>query len=153
MLWEHLKCDEFKDAVAESKGVCAIPIGSIEAHGIHLPLGCDTIKARAFTVRAAEQAPVCVFPAMYFGEMSGAGEFPGTVIFPIKLIWDILEHSCREIARNGFKKIIVSRTMVKQAMISARGSCQLPLFCAFTVRFETIIMLKRTLHSPKDSLC
>lgn len=120
MLWEHLRCDEFKDAVAECKGVCAIPIGSIEAHGIHLPLGCDTIKARAFTVRAAEQAPVCVFPAMYFGEMSGAGEFPGTVIFPIKLIWDILEHSCREIARNGFKKIIlVSSHGGNHAMLDA----------------------------------
>ena len=44
---------------------------------------------------------------MYFGEKSGAGEFPGTIIFPTTLIWEVLELSCREIARNGFKKIVI----------------------------------------------
>ena len=44
MLWENLRCDEFKAAVEKSNGVCAIPIGCVEAHGIHLPLGCDTLN-------------------------------------------------------------------------------------------------------------
>jgi len=107
MLWENLRSEEFKAAVEECKGVCAIPIGCVEAHSVHLPLGCDTIKAREFAVRAAEKEPVCVFPAMYFGEKNGAGEYPGTIIFPTTLIWDILEASCKEIARNGFKKIVI----------------------------------------------
>lgn len=107
MLWENLRSEEFNDAVRECNGVCAIPIGCVEAHSVHLPLGCDTIKAREFSVRASEKEPVCVFPAMYFGEKSGAGEFPGTIIFPTTLIWDILEHSCYEIARNGFRKIVI----------------------------------------------
>ena len=54
MLWENLRSDEFKEAVEKSNGVCIIPIGCVEAHGIHLPLGCDTLKAREFCVRAAE---------------------------------------------------------------------------------------------------
>lgn len=107
MLWENLRSEEFNAAVKKCNGVCAIPIGCVEAHGIHLPLACDTIKAKEFSVRAAEKAPVCIFPAMYFGEKSGAGEFPGTIIFPNQLIWQILEQSCYEIARNGFKKIVI----------------------------------------------
>ena len=107
MLWENLRSEEFKAAVEECNGVCAIPIGCVEAHSVHLPLGCDTIKAKEFCVRASELEPVCVFPSMYFGEKSGAGEFAGTIIFPTTLIWDILEHSCYEIARNGFKKIVI----------------------------------------------
>ena len=107
MLWENLRSEEFKEAVEKCNGVCVIPIGCVEAHSVHLPLGCDTIKAKEFALRASEIAPVCVFPSMYFGEKSGAGEYPGTIIFPAQLIWDILEHSCYEIARNGFKKIII----------------------------------------------
>ena len=107
MLWENLRSGEFKEAVEKCNGVCVIPIGCVEAHGIHMPLGCDTIKAKEFALRASEIEPVCIFPAMYFGEKSGAGEYPGTIIFPDTLIWEILEHSCYEIARNGFKKIII----------------------------------------------
>ena len=107
MEWIKLRCDEFPAAVEKCNGVCVIPIGCVEAHGIHLPLGCDTIKAKDFCVRAAEKEPVCIFPEMYFGEKSGADEFPGTIIFPTDFIWQILEHSCDEIARNGFKKIVI----------------------------------------------
>lgn len=107
MLWENLRCDEFKAAVEKSNGVCAIPIGCVEAHGIHLPLGCDTLKAREFCIRAAEQEPVVVFPSFYFGEKSGAGEFPGTIVLPTPLIVELLEACCKEIYRNGFKKIVL----------------------------------------------
>jgi len=107
MLWIHIKSDEFPAAVEKCNRVCVIPIGCVEAHGTHMPLGCDTIASAAFAQRAAELEPVCVFPEMYFGEKSGAGEFPGTIIFPIPLIWEILEHCCNEIARNGFKKIVL----------------------------------------------
>ena len=107
MRWIDIRSDDFPKAVEACNGVCVIPIGCVEAHGKHLPLGCDTIASAEYARRAAEIAPVCVFPEMYFGEKSGAGEFPGAIIFPIPLIWDILEYSCREIARNGFKKIVL----------------------------------------------
>jgi len=107
MLWEDLKEHEFDDAIKKSKGVCAIPMGCVEAHGQHMPLGCDVYQAREYTRRAAEKEPVCVFPSMHFGEKSGAGEFKGTIIFPQRLILDILLQSCKEIARNGFKKILL----------------------------------------------
>ena len=68
MLWENLRYEEFKAAVEECNGVCAIPIGCVEAHSVHLPLGCDTIKAKEFCVRASELEPVCVVPSKYLGE-------------------------------------------------------------------------------------
>lgn len=107
MLWEELLVDEFEDAVEKAKGVCAIPIGCVEAHGVHLPLGCDVMHAFLNTKLAAEREPVVVFPPLYFGEKSGAGEFKGTIIFPETFIHEILQHCCDEIYRNGFKKIII----------------------------------------------
>lgn len=107
MLWENLREEEFISALEMSKGVCAVPMGCIEAHGQHLPLGTDVMHSRELTRRAAEKEPVCVFPPIYFGEKAGAGEFHGTVIFPESFIMELLSHVCDEIERNGFKKIVI----------------------------------------------
>ena len=107
MLWEELRQDEFLAAVEESRGVCVLPIGCVEAHGIHLPLACDVMHVFGASKEAAEREPVVVFPPLYFGEKSGAGEYPGTIIFPELLIHQILEQCCKEIYRNGFKKILI----------------------------------------------
>ena len=84
MVWEYLRSEEFKAAVERAQGVCAVPIGCLEKHGPHAPLGTDTIQAEQIARLAAEKEPVVVFPTMYFGEKCGAGEFPGTVIFSLE---------------------------------------------------------------------
>ena len=106
MLWENLREEEFEEAIERSKGVCVLPIGCLEKHGPHSPLGTDTIHAAEITRLAAEKEPLVVFPTMYFGEKSGAGEFPGTVIFSVETRWHIFRETCNEIYRNGFKKIM-----------------------------------------------
>ncbi len=107
MLWENLREEEFEDAVKASNGVCILPIGCIEKHGQHLPLGTDMFICNDISRMAAEKEPAVVFPGMYFGEKSGAGEFKGTIIFSAELRLQILKESCKEIARNGFKKILI----------------------------------------------
>ena len=107
MIWEYLREEEFDAAVEASKGVCVVPVGCIEKHGQHLPLGTDVLHSTAIVRQAAEKEPVCVFPTMYFGEKTGAGEFKGTVIFSPELRLQILKETCREIHRNGFKKILL----------------------------------------------
>lgn len=106
MIWEYLSERDFRDAVKTAGGVCVVPIGCLEKHGPHAPLGTDTMIARQTCIRAAEKEPVVIFPTMYFGEKSGAGEFAGTVIFSIETRWHIFRETCREIFRNGFKKIL-----------------------------------------------
>ena len=106
MLWENLRCEEFEEAVKRSKGVCVVPIGCLEKHGPHSPLGTDTIIAGGMCEAAAKLEPVVVFPTMFFGDKTGAGEFPGTVIFSLETRWHIFRETCNEIHRNGFKKIL-----------------------------------------------
>ena len=107
MLWEDLREEEFRGAVKEANGVCVLPIGCVEKHGQHLPLGTDALWVGGLAKRAAEKEPAVVFPTMYFGEKTGAGEFDGTIIFSAKLRFDILTETCDEIGRNGFKKILI----------------------------------------------
>lgn len=106
MLWENIISKDFPAAVEASKGLCVVPIGCLEKHGPHSPLGTDTIIASETAIRAAQIEPVVVFPTMYFGDKCGAGEFPGTVIFSLETRWHIFRETCNEIYRNGFKKIL-----------------------------------------------
>ncbi len=107
MNWEYLREEEFKEAVEVSKGLCVVPVGCMEKHGQHLPIGTDSILATEIVRRAAEREPVMVFPTMHFGEKTGAGEFAGTVIFSGELRLKMLEEICEEIHRNGFRKILL----------------------------------------------
>lgn len=45
-----------------------IPIGTIEWHGPHNPLGADTLQAEALAIRCAEKGGGLVFPPLYYGE-------------------------------------------------------------------------------------
>lgn len=120
MRWEYLREEEFNTAIEKSKGVCVLPIGCLEKHGQHLPVGTDSILATEIVRRASEREEVCVFPTLHFGEKTGAGEFKGTVMLSIELRQQLLKEICGEIARNGFRKILIFNGHGgNQAMISS----------------------------------
>jgi creatinine amidohydrolase len=48
--------------------VAYLPIGTIEWHGEHNPVGLDTLKIHALLIRCAEAAGGLVFPPLYYGE-------------------------------------------------------------------------------------
>ncbi len=105
--WEELTSPDFVRAVAKSGGTCVIPLGIIEKHGPHLPLGTDLLDAREVSVRAALKEYAIVFPPYYFGQIFEARHQPGTVAYSQKLMWEMLQETCDELSRNGVKKIIL----------------------------------------------
>lgn len=42
MLWQNLREEEFEGAIERSGGLCVLPIGCLEKHGQHLPVGTDS---------------------------------------------------------------------------------------------------------------
>ncbi len=107
MLWEELTAAEFKEAVAKTAETCMIPMGIMEKHGDHLPLGTDLINIRALAVAASSLEDVVIFPPFYFGQICEAQHVPGTLSFDAQFLLNTLRTVCHEIARNGFKKIIL----------------------------------------------
>ena len=104
---EELTSPQFVKAVELSKGVCVIPMGIIEKHATHLPLGTDLFEARAAVEAAATKEYAVVFPPYYFGQIFEARHQPGTVAYSNHLMWQMLEETCTELSRNGLKKIIL----------------------------------------------
>jgi creatinine amidohydrolase len=64
--YEELHPSEF-DAAFRKMPVCYVPIGSIEWHGEHMPLGVDVMRARMILERASERFGGIVYPPIYTG--------------------------------------------------------------------------------------
>jgi len=55
-------------AARQACPVAYLPVGNIEWHGEHLPVGYDALKADMLAVKCAEQSGGLVFPPLYWGE-------------------------------------------------------------------------------------
>ena len=104
---EELTSPRFAKAVELAGGVCVIPLGIIEKHGPHLPLGSDLFEAREISFQAAAKEYAIVFPPYFTGQIFEARHQPGTISYSNELMWKMLEETCNELSRNGLKKIIL----------------------------------------------
>jgi creatinine amidohydrolase len=104
---EDLTSPQFVKALEKAGGVCVIPLGIIEKHGPHLPLGTDLYEAREIAFTAAKNEYAVVFPPYFTGQILEARHQPGAVAYSTDLMWKMLEETCLELSRNGLKKIIL----------------------------------------------
>ncbi|MFH0963805.1 MAG: creatininase family protein [Planctomycetota bacterium] len=107
MNWIEMTPAGLRRAARTCKGVCVVPTGCLECHGDHMPLGTDCFQVDAMVERAARIEPVVKFPIYFQTQISEARHIPGTFSLPSRLLWDLLESTLDEIARNGFRKIVI----------------------------------------------
>ncbi len=107
MQWEKLTGPAFAEGVAQAESVCIIPVGVLEYHGPHLPLGTDSFYCHAVACAAAEIEPSIVYPMYHYGVNVETKHFPGGIVLRDELLMALLENICDEISRNGLKKIIL----------------------------------------------
>jgi creatinine amidohydrolase len=105
--YEELTAPDFIQAVAKSEGTCVIPLGIIEKHGPHLPLGTDLLDCREVALRAARQEYTIIYPPYYVGQIFEAKHQPGTIAYSSRMMLDLLQETCDELGRNGITKIIL----------------------------------------------
>ncbi len=103
--WQDLTMPEFEAAREESRTVI-IPVGSVEEHGPHLPLGTDTLHAIEVAHRAAGLRPVLVAPPVYYGICRSTREHPGTVSISGDTLRALLRDLGREFYRQGLRRLI-----------------------------------------------
>ena len=107
MLWEEMTSGDFAQSVQKSEGVCLLPIGVLEKHGDHLPLGTDMVIASETVKAAAKKSFATIFPYYFFGQIAEARHVKGTIAPSHRLIMDAILEMCDEIHRNGFTKILI----------------------------------------------
>lgn len=105
--WDEITASDWPKAQECAAYTCILPIGILEKHGPHVPIGSDLIQVREWATRAAKQEYAVVFPEYFYGQIYEARHQPGTFALPSRVVWDMLDATVEEIARNGFKKILI----------------------------------------------
>ncbi|MBX6320802.1 MAG: creatininase family protein [Rhodospirillaceae bacterium] len=108
--WEENTAPALEAAIARDP-VVVLPVGSVEQHGRHVPVGCDARSAEAVVLRAAEgltgrEPPVLVLPTLWYGYSPHHMAFRGTVTLQsdtfLRVVQDIVEsvlaHGVRRVA-------------------------------------------------------
>ncbi len=60
--WDEITASDWQEALKKSDSTCILPIGILEKHGPHVPIGSDLIKVREWSARAAKREYAVVFP-------------------------------------------------------------------------------------------
>jgi len=105
--WDELVASDWEKALEESNYTCILPIGILEKHGPGVPIGSDLIRAREWARLATKEEYAVVFPDYFYGQINEAKQQYGTFSLPSQLAMELLVATTDEIARNGFKKIII----------------------------------------------
>jgi creatinine amidohydrolase len=103
--WQDLTMPEF-EAVRDQLQTVILPVGSIEEHGPHLPLGTDTLHAIEVARRVAESRPVLVAPPVFYGICRSTREHPGTVSISGDTLRALLKDLGREFHRQGLRRLV-----------------------------------------------
>src|SRR5512134_836875 len=87
-----------------------IPKASLEQHGPHLPLYCDTITAKEVAQRAGEQGGILYTPTLWLGyspqHMRAPGQGTGTITLRADTYLNVLYDIGRSLIHHGFNRLI-----------------------------------------------
>jgi creatinine amidohydrolase len=83
-----------------------VPLGSMEAHGPHNPVGSCYILAESVSKSVGEKTKIPVTPVIPFGVSDPYQHFPGTITVSSNTLYLYVKEVSYSLIRSGFKKII-----------------------------------------------
>jgi creatinine amidohydrolase len=105
--WERMTAPEIAQAREDAKGVVIIPIGAVEVHGPHLPVGTDSIETYEIGLRAAEKAGVVITPLVWLGNSRSFMDFPGTISVEPETLMSYVRDIAWSLIQQGFDKLVL----------------------------------------------
>lgn len=94
----------------EHKDTVLVPMASLEQHGPHLPLYCDTITAIEVAARVSEHIGVLHTPPLWAGyspqHMHEPGQGRGTITLRSSTLLALMEDVARSLIHHGFNRIL-----------------------------------------------
>jgi len=106
LLIEELTMPEFEAALETTRSVF-IPVGSVEQHGPHLPLGTDTRIAARLCLLAGERCQALVAPALTYGLCRSTSAHPGTLSVSQETVKAVAFEACWSLAGWGLRNFVV----------------------------------------------
>lgn len=107
MRFEELTSPEVA-ALDRDKTVLILPLGSVEQHGNHMPLGTDTMLAQSISLAAAEwTGNVAVLPPPWYGFSAHHMRFAGSITLRPETLIAVAEDIVGSLVKHGFRHILI----------------------------------------------
>lgn len=99
---------EMRAAVARQP-VVLLPFGTVEDHGLHLPLDTDNIIVESICLEVGRRAPheILVMPLISYGLDEHHMDFPGTVSVDMQTLLRLVSDVGISVARHGFTHLLI----------------------------------------------
>lgn len=107
MLLTDLTMAEFEEGLARTC-IAVLPLGSVEEHGLHLPLGTDTMQVWEVARRAALEVPVFVAPPLHYGYCRSTRDHPGTLSLSPGTLRRVVFDLGQSLYRQGLRGLILA---------------------------------------------
>lgn len=108
--WKNMNTHDFDNLDPEAT-IAVLPVGSIEQHGPHLPVGVDTDIVWGVVENSLEKIPddiLClVLPLMPIGKANEHSDFNGTISLSVNTLISLWTEICENVLRTGIKKILI----------------------------------------------
>ncbi len=94
MLIEHMTWEEYQNEVG--RRVIILPVGSLEQHGLHLPLNVDVVIPKNLALMVYEELQAMVLDEIFSDTVFRGGRWS---MLPFQRL-----HSCNTLHRNVFER-------------------------------------------------
>jgi len=84
-----------------------LPVGSLERHGDHLPIGTDTFIPLYLSNKVAEVLHCLTLPPIWYGSCKAMRKFVGTFDIDEEVLYKYIGNVMLEAHRNGVKLLVV----------------------------------------------
>jgi creatinine amidohydrolase len=127
MEFQYENSFDVKEKINQSK-IAILPIGAVEAHGPHLPLGTDNLLAERLSKKLAERVNGFVLPTLPYGQVWSLRNFPGSITVSNESLIGFLVDIGESLYHQGFRTF---------AMVNGHLGNQTALKEAARVLYET----------------
>lgn len=104
-LWEENASDDLKVRSAEKRTVI-LPLGAIEDHGPHLPVGTDNYICETVCNMLAEKTGDLVLPVLKYTYVWSLGDRTGTISLSFDTLKKVIEEIALELYRQDFGTLV-----------------------------------------------
>lgn len=103
---------EIEPLARSGRSLVILPVGVVEEHGAHLPLGADSFAAEAYAEAAAphleqEGYSVVLAPTISYGVARAAIDFPGTLSLEPETLKSLVFDIGRSLAKHGLDRLVI----------------------------------------------